>query len=1547
MTMAITPNNITVCFDEQGRIDLQAFTATTAFPACLIDPAGAATTQIQYAVSSSDATVVVPTATLGANCTTNGPGGALLNETGLPFPQPSPVNELAWDGQNGTSVPNVVTVGITPRLSFDPDGTGPLAPVCCDGPEVKFSITVLPRLETPDFQVTPSTSQSCSSNDGWVFSSTGVGVAQPNPLYSIPAFSPAGPINGCYYELYYGATAGGLPYPSNNALIQTVQAVTGQAISFQRVYIPGIYEVWQRCGVDGCYSLANTFNLSIDQAPTLVDKVLMACAVAPGGNNGDFEVPQYIVENLPVAAPVPASTIAYAAIGTLVEIKGYYRTATGALNAIPGDLISLTAPFNYNSVDADIYVRIGQDGNNDGDTNDAPDGNIATPDDCYFVAQIELQVKNRPVVNILATPVPGCINGVVGLGGTVTLTANVGSGSGSVYTYAWTLPAGAALVPPSVLTDQTITVVSTASGNQTFEVIVTDPNTNVGGANMTLSCETEAFLDVLFLEPSFLNCSGTNIVLANAPGECRQYANFSALQTNLECTNLYDVRYYTTGATVIGTAAAPVFHAQVSGQWYAAGTTNVTAVIFNASTNTSTGVDCTFQIIVEDKEEPQALCRDFTVELDAAGNATVSPLGSFGPPVVLAVDGGSTDNCAITSRMLSQSNFTCANIGQNVITLTVLDAAFNVGTCNATITIVDRIKPTITCPPAITISGCNGTTPNVLGGVTALMVDDNCTSDANLLASLTQNPLPGDALSSVGSPNGASSIVLTVTDGQGNSQTCAMAVTISTQYTLALDVPEICLSVPANSTLIDFNNYVTVTNNNTGAVVSTASLNAGSFASNFSIASSNVTGGTAGAITTAGVYTPGTGTGFVTIRYTLTETQNGTPCSVYVEDVFELRQPLTITASACACASGEREVNLTGIGGGLAPYTLVLTGATLTAAYNGTGATATIRLDAGQTSWSVTLIDARGCETTRSGSCATFTEPPVFQNVQNAACASDPDFTINVAHPASAGTQANTPANGTFAVTGPVGVTPAQINAIFTTSSSSIVVNPSPVLGAPAQAGVYTITFTYGQADEVADNCRTQTISTQVTIYPSYNACFALPAPVLNGAICKTAAAITLANDASFNGAPLFGQTVAQTSVWSMTDGSGNLYTTNGGPLGPFTAVTANGNTTFNPNFLQPGIYTINHAVGFDACQTECVATIEIKAPVNADIVPRTFCAGLSGNVGLSSMFTNTTTGGGSFEIVSAVDVNGVNVLANGQVTLLGGGILQYDENGALDYTVVVRYKVGNPDCAVTTPTTDANDCYMTDEATLIITAGHSAFLDLPETIYCSMPTVCGPGTIIPVFPHVSIEDVTWLGLPVGTGAGQINFEIVAVNGSTAASAFLVDGNGDGDFTDLGIDFDYRSVIKTSGPNFTTTSPFIDLKNVPKEVLLTVRVTYNDPSPNPAGNCAAIAEDNIRVKPTGCATVAGLPAPAVGWPAPAGGDRHRAGLRAPVADCRRADHGAGRDHPARGAGPDPGAGARRGRARHGAAADQPRPGRDGRHRAAHAGDVRRHGGRER
>ena len=63
------------------------------------------------------------------------------------------------------------------------------------------------------------------------------------------------------------------------------------------------------------------------------------------------------------------------------------------------------------------------------------------------------------------------------------------------------------------------------------------------------------------------------------------------------------------------------------------------------------------------------------------------------------IDGGSSDNCAITNRLIDgapNKTFTCADLGPNTVTLLVGDAAGNTATCNATVTVVDDI-PTAVC----------------------------------------------------------------------------------------------------------------------------------------------------------------------------------------------------------------------------------------------------------------------------------------------------------------------------------------------------------------------------------------------------------------------------------------------------------------------------------------------------------------------------------------------------------------------------------------------------------------------------------------------------------------------------------------------------------------------------------------------------------------------------------------------------------------------------------------------------------------------------------
>src|SRR5207249_5042613 len=86
----------------------------------------------------------------------------------------------------------------------------------------------------------------------------------------------------------------------------------------------------------------------------------------------------------------------------------------------------------------------------------------------------------------------------------------------------------------------------------------------------------------------------------------------------------------------------------------------------------------------EDKVKPVAVCQDITVQLDASGNAGIT---------ATQINNGSSDACGIASMSVSPNTFTCANVGPNLVTLTVTDVNGNVQTCTATVTVEDKVKP--------------------------------------------------------------------------------------------------------------------------------------------------------------------------------------------------------------------------------------------------------------------------------------------------------------------------------------------------------------------------------------------------------------------------------------------------------------------------------------------------------------------------------------------------------------------------------------------------------------------------------------------------------------------------------------------------------------------------------------------------------------------------------------------------------------------------------------------------------------------------------------
>jgi gliding motility-associated-like protein len=95
-----------------------------------------------------------------------------------------------------------------------------------------------------------------------------------------------------------------------------------------------------------------------------------------------------------------------------------------------------------------------------------------------------------------------------------------------------------------------------------------------------------------------------------------------------------------------------------------------------ASANTSTA---TVTITLEDTEPPVAICQNAIVQLNPQGVGSVT---------ASEIDDGSTDNCQLGVFSLSQTQFSCADVGIRTVTLTVNDAVGNASTCESEVTVL-------------------------------------------------------------------------------------------------------------------------------------------------------------------------------------------------------------------------------------------------------------------------------------------------------------------------------------------------------------------------------------------------------------------------------------------------------------------------------------------------------------------------------------------------------------------------------------------------------------------------------------------------------------------------------------------------------------------------------------------------------------------------------------------------------------------------------------------------------------------------------------------
>ncbi|MGZ2370872.1 PA14 domain-containing protein [Ancylomarina sp. YFZ004] len=79
------------------------------------------------------------------------------------------------------------------------------------------------------------------------------------------------------------------------------------------------------------------------------------------------------------------------------------------------------------------------------------------------------------------------------------------------------------------------------------------------------------------------------------------------------------------------------------------------------------------------KDSGGGTCTDLVLDLSVSGAATID---------VDDIDPGYTDACGIASRVLSKTNFTCGDVGDNDVSLTVTDVNGNSSSCNINVQVI-------------------------------------------------------------------------------------------------------------------------------------------------------------------------------------------------------------------------------------------------------------------------------------------------------------------------------------------------------------------------------------------------------------------------------------------------------------------------------------------------------------------------------------------------------------------------------------------------------------------------------------------------------------------------------------------------------------------------------------------------------------------------------------------------------------------------------------------------------------------------------------------
>lgn len=192
-------------------------------------------------------------------------------------------------------------------------------------------------------------------------------------------------------------------------------------------------------------------------------------------------------------------------------------------------------------------------------------------------------------------------------------------------------------------------------------------------------------------------------------------------------------------------------------------------VEFVATDQSSNEGTCELVLRVIDDVAPTLTCvEDFTVSLDSDGNGSVEA-----DDLLVSI----SDNCVNTNPTLIAEtfNFTCADLGPNIVELSGTDCGGNIGTCQVNIVVEDNLGPELECVSDTTlILNANGmvTIDDPMDFI--INLSDNCSDDFVVMIDTDEFDCLDIALSPI-------SVQLVAIDEASNPTICNINITIEDQ----------------------------------------------------------------------------------------------------------------------------------------------------------------------------------------------------------------------------------------------------------------------------------------------------------------------------------------------------------------------------------------------------------------------------------------------------------------------------------------------------------------------------------------------------------------------------------------------------------------------------------------------------------------------------------------------------------------------------------------------------------------------------------------------